>query len=113
MDDVLQICLSLLNSKKENIEKKETLEATNLGFVYLIKSGKYYKIGRSNNADRRAYELRLQLPEEVKVIHKIKTDDPIGIEEYWHKRFKEKRKGGEWFELTRQDVEIFKRRKFM
>lgn len=113
MFDILEICLPLLNSEKEIIETETTLENTNFGFVYLMKSGRYYKIGRSNDADRRAYELRIILPEKLEVIHKIKTDDPIGIEEYWHKRFKDKRKNGEWFELTRQDIEIFRRRKFM
>jgi hypothetical protein len=113
MSDVLEICLPLINSEKVNINQNRILEATNFGFVYLMKSGKYYKIGRSNDADRRAYELRIILPEKLEVIHKIKTDDPIGIEEYWHKRFKDKRKNGEWFELTKRDIEIFRRRKFM
>jgi len=113
MADVLGICLPLLNPEKENTDDKITLETAEIGFVYLMKSGKYYKIGRSNDADRRAYELRIILPEKLEVIHKIKTDDPVGIEEYWHKRFKDKRKNGEWFELTKQDIEIFRRRKFM
>lgn len=112
-NDVIEICVPLLKDEKEKVNKEAILETTNFGFVYLMKSGKHYKIGRSNDADRRAYELRLQLPEKVEIIHRIKTDDPIGIEEYWHKRFKDKRKNGEWFELTKQDIETFKRRNFM
>jgi len=61
----------------------------------------------------RERELAIQLPEKVKVMHSIKTDDQSGIEEYWHKRFAGRRKNGEWFELTADDVVAFRSRKFM
>lgn len=41
-------------------------------------------------------EIRFQLPEKIVLIHSIRTDDPSGIEVYWHKRFGAKRMQGEW-----------------
>jgi hypothetical protein len=83
------------------------------GFVYMLKSGGFFKIGRSNAAGRRERELAIQLPEKTNTVHVSRTDDPVGIEAYWHKRFEAKRKNGEWFELSSLDVKAFRRRKFM
>ncbi len=77
------------------------------GFVYLLKSGPYYKIGKTRYFESRFDKIKLQLPFPVEVIHKIETEDPDGIETYWHRRFDEKRKNGEWFELSVEDVAIF------
>lgn len=82
------------------------------GQVYLVKMGKHYKIGRSNAAGRRTYELGIKMPERLTVVHVLDSDDPEGIEIYWQKRFEKqgKRLEGEWFALTREDVAAFKRR---
>jgi hypothetical protein len=112
MDDVVDICRPYVGKRSavsEEIEKG----ISPTGFVYLIKSGKFYKIGSTNNPDRRQYEIRLQLPEKVHHIHSIETDDPSGIEAYWHNRFRAKRLQGEWFNLSSIDIKIFRRRKFM
>ena len=77
-----------------------------------MRSGKCYKLGRTNAAGRRLRELAIQLRGKPDTVHVIETDDPEGIEQYWHSRFETKRQGGEWFALTQDDVGAFKKRRF-
>jgi hypothetical protein len=87
------------------------------GYVYmgLLKLGreKRYKIGKAVLVERRTDQISIQLPEDLELVHAIRTDDAYGIEDYWHRRFATKNTKGAWFALSRQDVEVFKRRKFM
>ena len=115
--DVADWCDDYLKTSAESrtaADKDKSTQEPQLGYVYLAKSGRYYKVGKSNASGRREYELGLQLPEKLKMVHVIATDDPTGIEAYWHKRCEAKRKNGEWFDLDPADVAAFKRRrKFM
>lgn len=83
------------------------------GVVYLLRMGEFHKVGKSNDPGRRIYELGLRLPEKHDVVHVIETDDPSGIEAYWHRRFATQRTNGEWFRLSVDDVSAFLRRAYM
>src|ERR1039458_7994979 len=95
----------------------DSAASTKEGYVYmgLLKLGreKRYKIGKAVLVERRAGQISLQLPEDLELVHAITTDDAYGIEDYWHRRFAAKNTKGEWNSLSRQDIEAFKRRKFM
>lgn len=114
-EDVVSICRNIPAATPESVEERASAHPNSprWGSVYLVKSGKFYNIGGSNSVGRRQYELSIQLPERVGLIHSIKTDDPAGIETYWHARFGSRRKNGEWFDLSRADIAAFKRRRFM
>lgn len=105
-DDVIKLSKPILEIEFNNDPGVKTNITS--GEVYLFKSGKYFKIGKTNNTVRRGNELRIQLPEKTDLIHSIKTDDPTGVELYWHKRFEEKRMNGEWFNLNSSDIKAFK-----
>jgi hypothetical protein len=95
-------------------EEPDSTESAGVdGAVYMLKLGKHFKIGKSFSVPRRHREISIELPEKPDVVHVITTDDPSGIEAYWHKRFADRRTNGEWFALSRDDIKAFKRRKFM
>jgi len=83
------------------------------GYVYMMRSGRRYKVGHTSSPTRRHREVRIDLPDRTDLVHSIETDDPRGIELYWHTRFADKRvRDTEFFELSASDVAAFKKRKF-
>ena len=109
-DDVIALSSAVIATQPHRDEPSASNDQA-AGYVYLIKHGsrREYKIGFTNNPLRREGEIRIELPEQIEPIHVIKTDDPAGIEAYWHRRFKEKRLNSEWFKLGADDVRVFKR----
>jgi hypothetical protein len=124
-DNVIELCAPVAEVQPEialaeEIALRPQADAsanTKDGYVYmaLLKLGreKRYKIGKAVLLERRTDQISLQLPADLELVHAMRTDDAYGIEEYWHKRFAAKRTKGEWFSLSRQEIEVFRRRKFM
>jgi hypothetical protein len=116
-EDVMALCVPVVARSAEQQQSTDPAANTKDGYVYmgLLKLGreKRYKIGKAVLVDRRTDQISLQLPEDLELVHVITTDDAYGIEEYWHRRFASKNTKGEWFTLSRQDIDAFKRRKFM
>ena len=120
-EDVAALCEPVAEKhklrKSDDASPTTSVESTKEGYVYLglLKLGheKRYKIGKAVLVERRRDQISLQLPEDLELVHAITTDDAYGIEDYWHRRFAAKNTKGEWFSLSRQDIEAFKRRRFM
>lgn len=108
-DDVVQLCRNYLEVSPRKTLARPAEPKISFGFVYLMKAGKHYKIGRTRSLEKREREIGLIVPELRKTIHWIETDDPSGVEAYWHRRFGDKRGNGEWFNLSAEDVAAFKR----
>jgi hypothetical protein len=109
-EDAIEIIVPLYKVPGSSNDMNIPVQDVRYGFVYLVKGHPgEYKIGRTNLVDRRLSELGATASIQQSLIHEIKTDDPAGIEAYWHRRFQGKRMRGEWFKLTAADVRAFKR----
>jgi hypothetical protein len=97
----------------------EVTESIANGYVYLVGAQEAFKIGSTRAPYRRVAEIANQSASGAELLHLIATDDPEGIEKYWHRRFDDKRikglnkQSGEWFALSSDDIRAFKRRKTM
>ena len=110
--EVVSLCDSALASLPE-IQDDELTSTEKEGVVYLIRSGRHFKIGFTYDLERRESALAYQTVHKNVKVHSFRTDDPSGIEAYWHKRFADKRvrSDAEWFALNAKDVTAFRRRK--
>jgi len=91
--------------------KDEIIEAGfngDTGYIYLLKVNDYYKLGRTNQFERRLKQFETYNPYKIEVILKAKVDTCEGIEAHLLDKFSDKQVKGEWFKLDNADIEEIK-----
>lgn len=79
------------------------------GYIYIIRAGDHYKIGRGSRSVERVKQHQTSSPIEIEHIMEKKVDKPVDVEQELHQKFGYKRVRGEWFRLDPEDVELIER----
>lgn len=79
----------------------------NEAFIYVIQCGDfpYYKIGLAKNLQRRRENIQTANPFPITIIIAVQTDGATALERLLHDKFKKQWLHGEWYVLTKQDLE--------
>jgi hypothetical protein len=90
---------------------RENARATNQpvkidGYIYLLRSGDAYKIGRARSVDDRVKQISPVMPYPVEILHTIPSNNVVRAERELHQQFAPKRLKGEWFNLDERDVRL-------
>lgn len=107
IDDYNEIQHYLRTKNLQSIPRLEAFAELNRQFntnVYLMVDHNtgYYKIGRSNNAAKREKTLQSEKPT-IEMLHTFKARSKD--ETYFHELFKKQRIRGEWFNLSKDDID--------
>jgi hypothetical protein len=76
--------------------------------LYLIECQHFYKIGVANDVESRLAQLSTGNPFELKVLAVYTFENAELVERAIHQRFAIKRRRGEWFELSDNELQLFK-----
>lgn len=108
-DTVNNVLAGLGGYKSKPVHNKQSVDKH--GYVYLLavhNSPGLYKIGRTFDLDDRIRTFNVKLPFPVEYEHTIKTDNCYALERTLHNLFKDQRVNGEFFTLSKVDVQFIK-----
>ena len=82
----------------------------NKGYVYLITDGSYYKIGLTRNEPyKRLAQLQTGTVHKLSIVDYGLYENCSSMESYLHQKYSNKRAGGEWFNLSEDEVNAIKK----
>lgn len=84
-----------LNAKLEKTKSKNKQK----GYVYFVSNGKYCKIGRAVDIDKRIESLRSGSSQPLQLITYLESIDYINLETQLHKLFAKYKIYGEWYDI--------------
>ena len=93
------------NNKKNNKKKEKKKQE---GYIYVIKSNKHYKIGRTLSPKQRIKKYITENPNKIEVILCKKVKDYVGAEKELHSIFEYKNHNREWFNLNDEEISLIK-----
>lgn len=74
------------------------------GIVYALKGDTCYKIGCTTNLTKRLRALGIKSPFPLTIVALLQTENIYALERELHYRFAAKRRRGEWFDLSDEDI---------
>jgi len=80
-------------------------------YIYIIKCNEYVKIGKSDYVEERLKLLQTGNPYRLELLFKFKCDNSdlaMSTEAHLHRHFSKKHHAGEWFKLTKSDINSIK-----
>ena len=87
--------------RRYNMRGKQTKST----IVYIMKAGGFYKIGITANVRYRMKQCQTGNPIKIKLIFSENVAKPRTVEAILHSACKDKRMRGEWFTLSKKDVD--------
>ncbi|QGM30151.1 hypothetical protein GI482_07075 [Bacillus sp. N3536] len=120
-EDVCEVCSSIVK-KGSLIEKNDKdickhchvsykkISTVHFGYIYFVKESQtgLIKIGKATNVEKRFFSLKVGIPFEIELIHKIQSNNYHLSEQLFHKHFYTKKVTGEWYNLSDKDIEWIK-----
>ena len=100
-ENIKRFDLSDIKKDKEN--EDESPRSFWSGYIYIIKSGNLYKIGKSKDPKNRIKAIKISNPQLETIIYE-KVFNYNTIEKHLHNSYKSRRRQGEWFELNNIDI---------
>ena len=73
--------------------------------VYVMESMGLYKIGQTKNIENRLSDIRTSNPHGVQLLEYTKVECAEKVEEKYHDIYDEKRVSGEWFNLSKSELD--------
>lgn len=75
--------------------------------LYILQCGNRFKIGVTNNIEKRLASLQTGNAEVIELVHIEERKNPTKAEKYLHRCFQKNRLKGEWFEgISLKDIRI-------
>lgn len=101
-------CTKSLETLYKAVKRGEEIRGTekNSRYVYVVKSGDYYKIGVASSVPSRVAVLQVGNPIKIEVVaYKDYKENAVAMEKQLHKKYEKNLVHGEWFCLGSKEIE--------